>query len=66
MSIHAQVASRKGQWDSGKRRLSYGCIAPALGTFQKGLSPFINEGDTLYVLPEEAGNRYQPCCESYR
>lgn len=59
MSIHAQVASRKGQWDSGKRRLSYGCIAPALGTFQKGLSPFINRGDTLYVLPEEAGNRYE-------
>ena len=59
MSIHAQVASRKGKWDSGKRRLSYGCIAPALGTFQKGLSPFINKGDTLYVLPEEAGNRYE-------
>lgn len=59
MAIHAQVASRKGQWDSGKRRLSYGCIAPALGTFQKGLSPFINKGDTLYVLPEEAGNRYE-------
>lgn len=59
LSIHAQVASRKGQWDSGKRRLSYGCIAPSLGTFQKGLSPFINRGDTLYVLPEEAGNRYE-------